>query len=371
MVAGTFDKNGGKPSKLITAIAAGISESCKVRLINGGHEGLLPALAAQAYSEKIVVWAPNVSNSLGVNFLPSIKKVNPHCILVSSKRNNLEYKFPELIQHMLRNSANLCVEFNASNRSEIISRVLDPLANTYINTKSDNVSGWSSNPLCTGIALGRRIVKLTKFHRVGCVKALINVAALPKQKDVDYFMDLAKDWANRFDALIPKATTNARFVGNSSFRCSHGFPSFRSNKDVFMMSRRNVDKTNIDINAFVPVLMNKQPTESIIYDGPNKPSVDTPLHRALYYFLPNINWMIHGHVYADTLMEKTNYATPCGSIEEITSVMVKINGDCGPNTNNFVINLRGHGFIAGAAKPQMLKDLKFYPRKAPEAQTVF
>ena len=84
------------------------------------------------------------------------------------------------------------------------------------------------------------------------------------------------------------------------------------------MSRRNVDKRYIEQEAFVPCYMDD--TGNVLYYGPYKPSVDTPIQVRLYKYFPRINYMLHSHVYVKGA-PFTSKAIPCGGIQEVTEIM--------------------------------------------------
>ena len=182
----------------------------------------------------------------------------------------------------------------------------------------------------------------------------------------------AKKCAEKFDELIPKTAMTHRFVGNTSFRCTAGFPSFRDQGgNNFYISKRNVDKKDIKPSSFVPVQISGNENSNICYGGYNKPSVDSPIQRALYHYFPKINYMIHGHVYI-TNAPKTKWPVPCGSLQEINEILEVVDGmKVGyALLDSFVINLNGHGFIAGAEKVPELKGIlnNMEARPAPELQ---
>ena len=131
-----------------------------------------------------------------------------------------------------------------------------------------------------------------------------------------------------------------RFLGNSSFRCQRGFPSFRGNKDIIFVSRRNVDKRFIDKDHFVGSVLLED--GSVGYYGEYKPSVDTPIQLRLYNLLPKINFMIHSHCYINAA-PFTKTPVPCGAVEEVDEIM-EIIGQ-GRSQPFYAINLIGHGLL--------------------------
>ena len=101
---------------------------------------------------------------------------------------------------------------------------------------------------------------------------------------------------------------------------------------------------------------------NVYYWGSKKPSVDTPIQLRLYEALPNINYMIHAHVYLENA-EYTNNAVPCGAIEEVEEVLSKIKDK---NTDYFEINLIGHGCLVFANNTSQIKNIQYKSRPSPE-----
>ena len=65
-------------------------------------------------------------------------------------------------------------------------------------------------------------------------------------------MNLIRKYAYIFASVTFETKDVKRFLGNASFRCPKGFPSFRDGKYIFV-SKRNVNKEFITIDDFVPV----------------------------------------------------------------------------------------------------------------------
>jgi hypothetical protein len=151
-------------------------------------------------------------------------------------------------------------------------------------------------------------------------------------------------------------------LGNASFRCESGFPSFRGKGKIYV-TRRNIDKRNLGINSFVAV---EDTPEHVSYYGDDKPSVDTPIQLALYKTLPRINFMIHSHAYIYGA-PMTKKIIPCGVLEEIEEILWAIpDGDL----NWFFVNLLGHGSICAGVQSRMLGNVKYYAREVPELNRI-
>ena len=177
------------------------------------------------------------------------------------------------------------------------------------------------------------------------------------------FFEVIRDYANKFTESTFDTKDVKRFLGNASFRCPKGFPSFRDGKYIFV-SKRNIDKRYIDIDEFVPVYMEDG---KIYYCGENKPSVDTPIQVRLYNLLPNINYMIHSHCYIKNAPFTIN-ALPCGAIEEVDEIL-KLLDDYYDNDlykDLYLINLIGHGSIMMSSNIDNIKNIDIKGRKLPE-----
>jgi hypothetical protein len=268
-------------------------------------------------------------------------------MLVTSKRSdNNKYSFAELINRALGAKANLCVQFGkVEDKFEMM--LFDPLGNSWYN-------GFDVKELAC--ALVHRLTYLKSITRQGCMHADGDIE-IPDEAE---FFDIVRNYADTFHELIKPDSTITRFLGNSSFRCQKGFPSFRKDGMIFV-SRRNVDKRFIDKDAFVPVKLDDLAT--LYYYGDSKPSVDTPIQARLYNLLPNINYMIHAHVYIDGA-PFTGNMVPCGGLEEVNEVLSVI-GD-NKEADYYAINLVGHGCIIMANSVEQLRNVLYVSRQLPE-----
>ena len=281
IVGGSFDHNGGRPSSLVDKfyiafgdIAATSADKLEISRVNGGYFDDLKEILEETVHADVVLWWANVPNDYPK--IRDVKEINPKCMLVTSKRNdNEKYNFSELINRALGAKANLCIEFSKGNDGIFNMMVFDPLGNNWY-------SG-SSIEECTKEMMNR-LLFLKDITRQGC-KQVDGFTEIPNE---EAFFDLIKENAEVFHELINPAPGVTRFLGNSSFRCQRGFPSFKKDKIVYM-SQRNVDKRYIGKEAFVPVYLENG---NIFYQGDKKPSVDTPIQLRLYDKLSNIQYMI-------------------------------------------------------------------------------
>lgn len=373
-VGGTFDRDGGRPSGLIDSIIGYVLTDTRfdVTIFNGGkvadlHQVIWPS----AVDYDVVVWFANVSNDEVK--VRDVKSLNPKCILITSKRNDdYKYTFAELISRALAIKANLTVEF-AKRDFKFNMSVFDPLGNLFYD-------GFDVSEMVP--CMMNRIYKLTKFTRVSSFPDTDTEApVVPEETE---FFNFAHSCADIFHNLIRPARGTERFLGNMSFRCQNGFPSFRGQNGIIYVSRRNVDKSDIGAASFVPTYLDEESRTR--YFGEAKPSVDTPVQLRLYRLFPWANYMIHAHCYVDTagikdsIMMRTKNPVPCGAleeVEEIVSTYVKASSLLWDPWHKepprlLAINLVGHGCILIAKDIEILKELQnhkdncFVQRPTPE-----
>lgn len=377
IVGGTFDKEGGRPSKLINSMYNEIASvnGYEVIIYNGGlvsdlHNYILPSVV----DYQIVMWFANVSNE--EDKLRDVKALNPKCILITSKRNDdNKYTFAELISRALAIKANLTIEFSKHD-DKFNMMLFDPLGNVFYD-------GFTVSQLC--YQMMRRISQLLHFTRVPTVQETeLSTPEVPEETE---FFKFAHNCAEIFHNLIRPAKGTERFLGNMSFRCQNGFPSFRGENGIIYVSRRNVDKSDINASNFVPTFLTEDNTTK--YFGDYKPSVDTPVQLRLYKLFPWANYMLHAHCYVDTtgipdaMMLRAKEPIPCGAIEEVGAIYKTVFDNLQPGVRTvamfnkyaprlLAINLKGHGCILIAKDVEIFKELQkhkdncFVQRPIPE-----
>lgn len=306
--------------------------------------------------------------------LRDVKSINPKCILITSKRNDDgKYTFAELISRALAIKANLTIEFSKDPDGLFNMMLFDPLGNVFYD-------GFMVDEMCTKLL--ERTKQLILFTRVPTVQDTTQEApAVPEETE---FFDFAHNCADIFHNLIRPAKGTERFLGNMSFRCQNGFPSFRGENGIVYVSRRNVDKSDICAASFVPTYLDD--TNTVRYFGDNKPSVDTPIQLRLYKYFPWANYMIHAHCYVDiqdipdVMGFSTTQPIPCGALEEVDEILERyvFRDDLWKSYHNgetprlLAINLVGHGCILIAKDVEILKELQkhkdncFVARSMPE-----
>lgn len=348
LVGGKFDHESGKASKIFQTIYESLNQvitsNITIEFINGGNISLLDNCINNINQFSVVLWMPDISND-EEKYLPDIKKNNPKCLLISSKRiDNREISIFNVVCKLLKTHSNLGILIN-KHHDKYVFKLIDPLGNEF-NTYTFNIESFVKH------ILWERIRFLLKLNRVNSV-CVGN--GEPVKINTEY-LNIVKSFGEKFSALI-QAINPERFLGNTSTRCMHGFPSVRvNNKDTILVSQRNIDKCNITEDSFVEVSL-KEDNTFFEYFGNNKPSVDTPVNIKLYNYYQNINYIIHGHVYVkDALF--TSKVIPCGYIEEFDEIKKMFN----PDVDSIIINLLGHGCLIGVKTLEMFNSIELIPR---------
>ncbi len=336
IVGGTFDNNGGKPSYIISKLIKLFD--CKG--VNGGH---LKDLQLDFTSLSTLIWMPNINNEED-KILPKIKKVNPHILLIQSKRViEKDYEVSDVVGRLLESKSLMGImitkEFGEYNY-----RVIDPLGNEHCYTKDLNV-------LATTII--SRVKYIKSLNRIGS-------KSIGPKRDIEIepkFIDIIQRLGVEFSKFVNAINPN-RLLGNASTRCCYGFPALR-NKERIFVTRRNVDKQTLSQDDFVEVSSGDSYVE---FYGNNKPSVDTPIQIMLFNHFRNIRYMMHGHVYVANA-EFTNHKIPCGFIEEFDDIVQHITNS---EIKEFSINLKGHGCLIACDNLDYFDEVKFIGRPFPE-----
>ena len=365
-VGGSWDLNGGKKSKIVDEFAKHLPNAT---VYNGGDYNDLNKILESCTNYDTVIWWANVPNELPK--IRNVKDINYKAMLVSSKRNvDSKYSFQDLLQRSFALKSNLTVEFS-KNDNKYNMKLFDPLGNVWY--EGLDIEECSK-------ALLDRLAFIKSITRESTVSSEENIGALawffnmfkeemyksdnnPEIPIKKEFLSIVRDYAYKFAEATFQTKDVKRFLGNASFRCPKGFPSFREGKYIFV-SKRNVNKEFIGIDEFVPVYLKDG---KIYYCGDNKPSVDTPIQIRMYNLLPNINYMIHSHCYIEDA-PFTEKALPCGAVEEVDEISELLKDYYGNDFNRdfYLINLIGHGSIMMSNNPEQLKNINMVGRKLPE-----
>lgn len=339
-VGGTFNNDNGKSSKIANEVFANLHQD-NFDFVNGGNVSQLEDIIHHIKDFQLIYWFANVSND-EPKLVREIKRINSECILVTSKRNvEKKYDFADLIYHSLNIKSNLAVEITQQ-QEKYLGRVFDPLGNVFL----DHTSNFG----LVGKVLEKRTNELLSFTRMPSANSGEKIEA-PNDEE---FFSIVRTYGEVFHKLVhANPELVHRFFGNASFRCEKGFPSFRKDNLIYV-SRRNVDKRDLGKESFVAV----QNSLPLNYFGHQKPSVDTPIQVLLYNFYPNINYMLHSHVYINGA-PFTKRVIPCGAVEEATEIKELFPDE---TKTNFAVNLRGHGSLILARDKKYLQEIDYVPR---------
>ena len=343
-VGGSFDETNGKPSKIAKEVFKQV-ETKDSEYHNGGNFKELESLLDRIEHYKIIYWFPNIDNTKQ-KIVEEIKKRNDSSILITSKRNvEKDYKFEDILQHALKIKSNLILEFIQKDK-RYFGRVEDSLGNEFLE--------YNDNFTLLGKVIKKSVDELDNFTRAHSE----SVGEKLETPDKMEFFEIVKEYAQTFhDLLYPASKSTERFLGNASFRCESGFPSFKHGNNIFV-SRRNVDKRFISKDSFIAV----KEILPVRYFGDLKPSVDTPIQLKLYEYYPKVNYAIHSHTYIKDA-PFTSKIIPCGALEEADEIISLF-----PEREKGTIyaNLKGHGSIALSSSLEKLKNIDYIPRPMPE-----
>lgn len=365
-VGGNWDLNGGKESKIVNEFAKYLPN---VTVYNGGNYNDLNKILELSINYDNVIWWANVLNELPK--IRNVKDINYKAMLVSSKRNiDNKYSFQDLLQRSFALKSNLTIEF--SKKNDLYSmKLFDPLGNVWYEGTNIKECAKELIDRLNFIKSITRESTISKEENNGVLAWFFNMFkeeiyksdSNPIMPVKEVFLNLVKEYASKFAEATFETKDVKRFLGNASFRCPKGFPSFRDGKYIFV-SKRNVNKEFISIDEFVPVFLENG---KIYYCGDSKPSVDTPIQVRLYELLPNINYMIHSHCYIDGA-PFTQKSLPCGAIEEVKEVLKLLEKEYNNDLNKdfYLINLIGHGSIMMSKNPEQLMNINMVGRKLPE-----
>jgi hypothetical protein len=343
IVGGTFDHMGGKPSgyirRFVEELRSYTVAGDTVRVHNGGHFDDL--YDNRITNTDVLLWFPNVDNSQA-KLVNTLKVQNPKMMLVISK-NNMQHKYDRLqvVARALQAKANLLVEFTSIGR-HIAGTIIDPLGSVFCDTSTDIED--------VVMVLVDRIQELMSFTRIPSKRV---GESLPVAADEE-FLKIVREYADEFHTII-HAVNQGRLLGNVSFRCENGFPSYRVD-DVICVSRRNIDKRDINSLGFVAV--NVTSTDVVEYYGDAKPSVDTPIQVRLYEYYTNVKYMLHAHV-SIAGAPVTRNIVPCGAVEEFDDIIALYPDR---TSTNFAVNLRGHGSLVLTSTVEDMKNIRFVRR---------
>lgn len=351
IVGGTFDRDGGRASKIVGELARAAGWPAA----NGGTLEQIENFDFNSCDA--LLWMPNVDNA-EKKILPWIKEKNGKLLLISTKRVvEKQYHEMDVIGRLLKTRSNLGIMIERPRAEEGQAgggryrfKLLDPLGNQFCDTADIPV---------LAAALTARVAEIRALTRIGSVKTGEARSSGVEPEFVKRVIKLGDEFSRHVNAVNP-----ARFLGNASTRrttrCCHGFPAQRGGGgDVYLVSRRNVDKQTMSAEDFVEVGKDE---DLVRYYGDRKPSVDSPIQIRLFNRYANVNYIVHGHVYVDGA-PSTHSKVPCGHVEEFGEIAAIVPDK---NAAGFCVNLKGHGCLIMAKELEFLDGVKFIGRPFPE-----
>lgn len=347
LTAGTWDLNNGKKSGLIDKMYNLLKERYDIDYFNGGHYDELNKIIETVKNYDVIFWMANVPNELPK--VRDVKKIHPTALVIGSKRNHydyakgdMEYTFVEVLNKSLLQRNNLTIEFLKYRDAKTFQMLLfDPLGTTWY-------EGYDINELVHNMVNRIDFILTTRRERT------YQVEGETTPLDNEEFYQYVRDVAEIFHRTIEHADGVTRFLGNASFRYG----------DDIYVTKRDVDKAKIDKYNFVKSYFEN---EKVYYYGNHKPSKDTVVQTRLYKLLPNINYIVHSHCYAEGGFF-TQTPVPCGALDEIDEVLevIKKNYNNDMNLNYYKINLKGHGCLIFGKTLEDMKQTKYVTRHLPE-----
>lgn len=343
----TYGKKSGLIEKMYNELKK--EKDFAISYFNGGNYNNLKELVLSAKDYDIVFWMANVPNEL--EKVRNVKTINPTALVIGSKKNHyilesdkMEYTFVEILNKSLIQRNNLTIEFmKLKNKDSFKMLLFDPLGTSWY-------EGFDIYKLVENIIKRIRFIITTKRERTYKVEGITNII------DNKEFFEYVKEVAQIFHNTIEHANGVTRFLGNASYRIP-------GNNHIFV-TERDLDKTLINTSTIVESFLSNN---KVYYYGDKKPSKDTVVQTRLYEILPNINYIVHSHCYANGGYF-TNMPVPCGALDEIDEVLevIKCNYNNDYKLKYYKINLKGHGCLIFGNSIDDLKKSKFITRHLPE-----
>jgi hypothetical protein len=318
----------------------------EITVVNGGELYELEKIFKKLNNYDIIVWMPQFENDMPERYdIQNIKNNIPTKILILGIYETVSDE--DMIEIALKAKANLVMAIGDITKV----RVIDPLGCMWYNgeifkattTAIDRINYLQSitRQKTTSVkATQENLILKWYFDPFGqeMKKSAIDAKVTPDQT----FIRIIHELSDKVRPLMPQIRTNANNPPQVG-RCSKTMPSYRIGKHIYA-STRAIDGDYICDTDFVPAWQNKD--GKVFYAGTKKPSIDTPIHIKLYSQLPNINYIVHLHCYANypgmslPMVEK---AIPCGAIENADEILKIINEFNLKNESKMAINIKGHG----------------------------
>lgn len=348
LVGGTFSDEGGKPSGVIGKLGRALTKrGFKVGVVNGGRSQDLPTCPLVERHSSLdttrydtIIWMPNVPNEWEKRY-PE-KKIG--AILICSKAMREGVTRYDAVNRIFKMHGNAVLEVSQIGNQFRFSLV-DALGNEWVSTTD-------LEKLC--VEMNQFVLWIETSIRVNSRKVGEELVERSKVGYLSEFLFLVRGLAD-----FAEESVTSRYFGNASTRCMKFFPSSRIDEEHQFSSSAWVSARNIDKRRIKPVDMvfvgQGVHSGQVEYFGDRKPSVDTPVQLVLYEMYPQLNFLIHGHLYVSGAYITADYY-PCGDMRELTAIHQNALEGSG------VINLRNHGFLMYAESLRELKDVANYSR---------
>lgn len=343
-----------------------------VTTFNGGAYADLGRQLYIADQYEVVFWMPELHNVPDVGY---VKDVAPYVMLITAKWNpDHQIPFVAMNMHTLEHKANLTFElFGNSEQLEGI-HVYDPLGCSWYRGKDLHEAlpaGMNRLAYLKSITRRKTVPSNTPglmlswyfdAFKVSDERSEMAFSIPDEQAFVDIVTQYSDDFFNLRGHEMPTGGAGRPQVG----RCLQGMPSFRAGDKAFLSPRAPAQRY-IQMNEFIPCYMDG---DILRYGGEKKPTVDAPIHLALYAKLPQINYIVHAHDYIDGAPFTTK-SIPCGAMEEVDEVMRAIRKYYNDTTLPvYRLNLKGHGSLLMASTVEGLKNMHYIKRQMPERMEV-
>ena len=349
-VGGNWDDFGGRPSrymsKFIKAITNKVGEANLVSY-NGGHYEELKDIVNRSNEFEIIFWFPNIPTDK--EKLKNPKDVNKHAITINYKRNdNNKYHFQELISISMSLRTELTCEVRKTDEGRYELRVFDTVGTV-----------WSDFNINLNKSVAELFSRLSALRKTRYAKYIQSGDAIsvPTDKVTNEVLNTFNSLESDFKSLIKPKEGIQRVISTFGVR-GYVDPTSHLNDTIFVSERSVVNKVKLENFVAVKMFGNK-----LKYYGFKKPNVDAGTIAKLFNLLPNVNYVIHSHVYASEY-PFTERSIPSGGLQMVDELMKVINKK--GFKNNFCVNVIGHGCFILTSDKKFLNNVKFESRNVPE-----
>ncbi|MHA2063031.1 MAG: class II aldolase/adducin family protein [Candidatus Thorarchaeota archaeon] len=336
----------GKGSKI-----AGLLYDSLVELMRVGGEHPTGAffnaiVPKEIKGQDLTVWMPDFPNENRKSY--PVKDIGS--VLICSKVMREGYNDFDAVSRIFWMGANAVIAIYKDDPKNMTFKLIDALGNVWAET-SDIVIlvGYILDFFRWVKGSMRRSLSREPLDRV---PAGMTFFFLRHRDSVDRLIEINNRLAGKVVSSV-----GGRFFGNLSTRCVKLFPTSRALEGTFLVSPRNIDKSELLSENMV--ICSVRFPENIPPSGINggwnyygnvKPSVDTPIQLALYEKFPEIMCMIHGHAYLRGAPYTGKYV-PCGDMREVIQICRVWDGT--PKS----LNIKKHGFLIVAGSLDELEEI--------------